>query len=170
MVNVNKTTLGCLLFKPDIFIDNRCSFVESYNKKIYDFMIKEHLGKHLEFVQDDFSLGKKNVLKGIHGDRNTWKLISCPYGELYLAVVNPQTKNWESFPLNHKNSHQVLIPAGFGNGHLILSDKAVFHYKQTRYYDNPQQFTIKWNDSDYNILWPIDNPILSKRDSTSNKR
>jgi len=58
----------------------------------------------------------------------------------------------------------VLIPPGFGNGHLVLTKEAIFHYKQTTLYDRESQFTIKYNDPDFNFKWPIKKPILSKRD------
>jgi dTDP-4-dehydrorhamnose 3,5-epimerase len=60
---------------------------------------------------------------------------------------------------------QVLIPPKFGNGHLVTSDQAIFHYKQSTLYDRSRQFTIKWNDPKYKLWWPLKNPILSERDS-----
>jgi dTDP-4-dehydrorhamnose 3,5-epimerase len=73
-------------------------------------------------------------------------------------------KQWESFVLSDNNKKQVLIPPNHANGHLILSKKAIFQYKQSEYYSPGEQFTIKYNDPEYNIWWPINNPILSKRD------
>ena len=60
---------------------------------------------------------------------------------------------WEGFLLSEKNNYQVLIPPNFGNGHLVLSD-AIFHYKQTTDYDRSGQFTILWNDPEYDFWWP----------------
>ena len=60
---------------------------------------------------------------------------------------------------------QVLIPPKFGNGHVVLSDRAMFHYKQTTYYDRAGQFTLLWNDPELGLWWPIANPIVSRRDS-----
>ena len=115
------------------------------------------------------SVSKKHVLRGIHGDQKTWKLISCLGGEFLLVVVNndensPQFKKWESFTLTENNNIQILVPPKFGNGHLVLTDRAIFHYKQSTYYNPKGQFTIRWNDPEYNIWWPIRNPILSQRD------
>ena len=59
----------------------------------------------------------------------------------------------------------VLIPPKFGNGHVVLTKKAIFHYKQSTYYDKKSQFTIKWNDKFYKFKWPIKKPITSIRDS-----
>ena len=123
----------------------------------------------MKFIQDDISVSTKNVLRGIHGDQDTWKLISCLEGEFYLVVVNndenaPQYKQWESFVLSEQNRIQVLIPPKFGNGHLVLSERAIFHYKQNTYYTPKGQFSIRWDDPEYNIKWPFENPILSERD------
>lgn len=167
MLKVTKTRLdGVLLIEPPtVFHDFRGTYVETYNEKLY-----EEAGIDIKFVQDDISVSKKHVLRGIHGDDVTWKLVSCLYGEFYLVVVNwnkasPQFGQWESFTLSDKNRLQVLIPARFGNGHVVLSELAIFHYKQNTYYDRSGQFTLKWNDPKLNIKWPVDSPLLSKRDS-----
>jgi dTDP-4-dehydrorhamnose 3,5-epimerase len=165
-VEVSKTKLdGVLLIKPPtIFKDFRGTYVETYNEKLY-----KDAGINVKFVQDDISTSSRHVLRGIHGDDITWKLVSCLYGQFYLVVVNwdkssPQYRQWESFDLSDQNRLQVLIPPGFGNGNLTLSDLAIFHYKQNTYYDRARQFTILWNDPEVNIRWPINNPILSRRD------
>ncbi|MBI2288072.1 MAG: dTDP-4-dehydrorhamnose 3,5-epimerase family protein [Chloroflexi bacterium] len=165
-MEVSKTKLnGVLLIKPPtIFTDFRGTYVETYNEKLYT-----DAGIKVKFVQDDISTSRQNVLRGIHGDGETWKLISCLYGEFYLVVVNwnnasPQFRKWESFTLSDVNRFQILIPPRFGNGHLVLSELAIFHYKQSTYYNRASQFTISWNDPGLNIPWPVSDPILSKRD------
>ena len=115
------------------------------------------------------SVSKKHVLRGIHGDYNTAKLINCLEGEFYLVVVNnipdhKQFRQWVSFNLSEYNRYQVFVPPGFGNGHLVLTERAIFSYKQSSYYNPKGQFTILWNDPKLNLCWPINNPILSKRD------
>lgn len=165
MIKVEKTRLDkVLLIKHEIFEDYRGEYIETYNEKIY----KEH-GIDVNFVQDDISISSKHVLRGIHGDSETWKLISCLYGKFYLVVVNcnKNSKNfskWQSFTLSDKNRYQILIPPMYGNAHLVLSDLAIFHYKQSTYYHPEKQFTYKWNDDRLKIWWPIKNPILSQRD------
>lgn len=165
MIEVSKTDLdGVLQIKPHVFEDFRGEYIETYNEAEY---IEN--GIEVKFIQDDISVSTKNVLRGIHGDDNTWKLISCHYGKFYLVVVNcdKQSKEynkWQSFTLSDKNRLQILVPPKYGNGHLVLSDVAIFHYKQSTYYDRSGQFTYKWNDDKFNIWWPIKNPILSKRD------
>ena len=163
-MQIEKTALeGVLLITPPtIFEDFRGIYVELYNKELY-----KELG--VEFLQDDISTSYKNVLRGIHGNNDTYKLVSCLYGSFYLVVVNndpesKQYKKWCSFTLSDRNHLQVLIPPKFGNGHLVLTDIAIFHYKQNTQYNRESQFTILWNDPELNIFWPINNPILSERD------
>lgn len=164
-MNVNKTNLqGVLLIKPDVFEDFRGQYIELYNEALF-----AENGIDAKFVQDDISVSSRHVLRGIHGDRETWKLISCLHGMFYFVVVNCNESSkdfgrWQGFTLSEKNRQQVLVPPLFGNAHLVMSDEAVFHYKQTTYYDPSKQFTFKWNDPKFNIWWPIRNPILSQRD------
>lgn len=165
-MKVKKTELeGVFIIDPPTkFKDFRGSYIELYNERLY----KNH-GIHEHFIQDDISTSNHNVLRGIHGDKTTAKLVSCLYGEFYLVVVNnnpdsPQYKKWQSFILSDSNRKQVLIPPLFGNGHLVLSEISIYHYKQTTEYNREGQFTIMWDDPDYNITWPVKKPILSKRD------
>ena len=165
-MEVSKTKLdGVLLIKPPtIFEDFRGTYVETYNEELYT-----KVGVNIKFVQDDISVSFRNVLRGIHGDSETWKLVSCLHGEFFLIVVNhddtsPQFGKWESFMLSDRNRLQVLIPPKFGNGHLVLSELAIFHYKQSTYYNRAGQFSLLWNDPKLNISWPVKNPILSRRD------
>ena len=78
-----------------------------------------------------------------------------------------QFKKWESFDLSSENRLQILVPPKFGNGHVVLSEKAIFHYKQNTQYDRKSQFTIKWNDPEFSFKWKIDSPILSDRDKVN---
>ena len=164
-MKIKKTKLtGVLKIRLDAFKDFRGYYIETYNEDLY-----KKNGINIKFVQDDISVSHNNVLRGIHGDKNTWKLISCLEGEFYLVVINndnksDQFKQWESFLLSEENRIQILVPPKFGNGHYVLSERAIFHYKQNTYYDPSGQFTILWNDSNYQIDWPCKNPIISKRD------
>lgn len=155
---------GVLSIELEAFVDHRGYYVENYNKELY-----RSNGIEVEFVQDDISVSRKNVLRGIHGDHRTWKLISCLQGAFYFVVVNcdESSKNfgqWESFVLSAEHNRQILVPPKHGNGHLVLTDWTTFHYKQTTYYDPSSQFTYKWNDPKLGISWPVSRPILSKRD------
>jgi dTDP-4-dehydrorhamnose 3,5-epimerase len=164
-MKIEKTKLdGVQLIKLDTFEDFRGQYIETYNEQEYN-----KSGINIAFKQDDISISNRNVLRGIHGDSDTWKLISCHQGSFYLVVVNndpnsSQYRKWQGFTLSDVNRYQILVPPKFGNGHLVLSDKAIFHYKQNTYYNPAGQFTIIWNDPEFGIWWPIKNPIVSRRD------
>ena len=125
-----------------------------------------------EYNHDKVSTSRKHVIRGIHGDLKSTKLVTCLYGELYFVVVDnredsPTYMQWDSIILDDRTRYQVLIPPGVGNGFCVLSHKSVFHYKWSykgEYPDVDDQFTIQWNDPKININWPIDQPILSNRD------
>ena len=155
-----------LITQPSVFEDNRGELWTLW--KHTDF-------PDLNFVHDKISTSKKDVLRGLHGDKKSWKLITCLYGEIYLVVVDyrkdsPNYLKWDSVVLNEKNKKQVLVPPFFLNGHLVLSDKAIFHYKWSytgEYPDVQDQFSLNYKDPILNIDWPISEPILSERDKNS---
>lgn len=170
MYTVEKTKLdGVLLIKPDSFEDFRGMYTETYN---LDFFKKN--GITTDFVQDSYSTSIRGVLRGLHGDEKTWKLISCPLGKIYFVVLNYDDKSkqygqWESFTLSETNHHQVLVPPKFANGHLAMTDRIIFNYKQSTYYEPQSQFSIRYDDKRFKIWWPIQNPILSRRDDDLGK-
>ena len=149
--------------QPEIFQDFRGEYVETWNVELY-----KQFG--VEFKQDDISVSVRHTLRGFHGDQNTHKLISCLHGSLYQVIVDmrpdsPTYLKWESFALNDKNRTQILIPPMFGNAHLVMSETAMFHYKQSTLYEGQgKQFTVKWDDPKVGAYFPINNPILSQRD------
>jgi dTDP-4-dehydrorhamnose 3,5-epimerase len=160
----NTDLVGVKKIIPTTFKDHRGSYTEIYNK---NFMIENKI--NVDFLQDDISVSYKNVLRGLHGDNKTHKLVSCLYGKFQLIVVNnnpksKQFKKWQSFEISFENKVQILIPPMFGNGHLVLSEFAIFHYKQDTQYNRESQFTIKWNDPLYKFEWNNSKPILSDRD------
>ncbi len=166
MLNVEKTLLkGVFLVKPSAHVDLRGNFYETYNKKAY-----ADAGLVVEFVQDDISKSVKGVLKGMHGDSGTFKLVQCVYGSVYAVVLNcdessPDFGKWQSFILSDENKYQLYIPPMYGNGYFVLSDVAVYSYKQSTYYGEYKQFTYKWNDKRFKIEWPAKTLIMSERDA-----
>lgn len=165
-LKVEKTKLnGVLVISPPTqHEDFRGDYVEIYNQKLY-----RDAGISTEFIQDDYATSRRHVLRGIHGDGETVKLISCLHGAMYVIVVNndsasAQYRQWQPFTLSDRNRLQVYIPAKFGNAYLVMSETAVFHYKQNTLYNRAGQFTIKWNDPAYKFWWPVRDPILSERD------
>jgi dTDP-4-dehydrorhamnose 3,5-epimerase len=130
---------------------------------------------NLPFNHDKVAKSKKGVLRGFHGDSKSWKLITCLYGEIFLAVVDYRKESntfleTKTFILNDINKKTILIPPNFLNAHQVLSDDAVFFYKwsyEGDYPDVDEQFSVNWSDPIININWPIESPILSERDKNS---
>ena len=154
---------------PDHFDDHRGSLWTSFSTEIYE---NELLDKKIKFHHDKFSYTKKHALRGIHGDKKSWKLVCCPFGKVFQVVVDARkdSKNFMvsvSTILSDENKKMLLIPPMFGNGFCALDGDVLYHYKlayRGKYFDASEQFTIKWNDSKLNINWPIKSPLLSERD------
>lgn len=166
MLNIEKTNLkGVFLVKPSVHEDRRGSFYETYNEKEYF-----DAGLSVKFIQDDISVSVNGVLKGMHGDNGTYKLVQCVYGSVYAVVLNcdetsPNFGKWQSFILSAENKYQLYIPPLYGNGYYVMTDKAVYSYKQSTYYGEYKQFTYKWNDERFKIKWPAEASIISERDA-----
>jgi len=135
--------------------------------------IDKLLPSPLRFTHDKFSESKKNVLRGIHGDSKSWKLVTCVCGEIFQVVVDmrPDSKTylqWCSYDIHAVTPQSILIPPGFGNAYYARTDKVVYHYKLAyvgEYFDVNEQFTVSWNYSRLRIPWPSKDPILSARDN-----
>lgn len=165
-ITVSKTNLKEVsIIVPSVFEDHRGKFIETYNKDEYF----SH-GIKINFIRDDISTSVKNVLRGLHYDHKTWKLIQCMYGKFFFVAADmrkdsQQYLKWQSFILNDETRNQVLVPPGFANGHLVLSERCIFHYKMSEYYSPDTELTVKWDDPKLGIDWPVDKPILSQKDS-----
>lgn len=157
------------IIQPEIFYDFRGEYVETWNIKNYKIFDKGNI----TFKQDDISVSSKHILRGLHGDFETWKLVQCTYGSLLQVIVDMRSDSktylkYEMFSITDKNRNQILIPPGFANGHLVMSEIGIFSYKQsTLYVGADAQFTVRWDDPKLNIPWPITNPILSLRDKNA---
>lgn len=122
-------------------------------------------------VHSRFSKSYKGVLRGLHYDDKTYKLVQALVGDIYLVVLDvrensPTYGKWESYIISENTRQQVLVPPGFANGHYALTD-CIFHYSlfySGSYVDENKQGVIKWNDDRFNIEWPTNTPILQKRD------
>ena len=125
------------------------------------------------FNHDKFSISYKDVIRGIHYDSFTTKLVTAIYGSINQIVVDlrkesPTFKKYLSFKINPKNRFSVLIPPMVGNGFRVESEFALYHYKLAydgEYIDEDKQNTLKWNDPSIGIEWNCKTPILSNRDS-----
>ena len=147
-------------------------FHSDYRGDLWTLWKKDKTFSEIEFNHDKVSTSRKNVLRGIHGDNKSTKLITCLHGEVYFVVVDnrPESETflqWDWTILSESNKKMVLVPPRFGNAFFTLSETSVFYYKWSyvgEYPDVSDQFTLKWNDSRIGIDWPIENPILQLRD------
>ena len=150
------------IYEPEVHTDYRGDLWTLWKKDFIKY----------DFNHDKVSTSRKNVLRGIHGDHKSTKLVTCLYGELYFVVVDnrpnsPTYRQWDHMILDDKSRKSVLLPPGFGNAFYVISDYSVFHYKwnyEGEYPDVNDQFTIKWNDKGLSINWPTSHPILQMRD------
>ncbi|HSW71979.1 MAG TPA: dTDP-4-dehydrorhamnose 3,5-epimerase [Chlamydiales bacterium] len=152
---------GLKLIKPQVYPDSRGLFFESYREPQYE----------IKFVQDNFSLSKKNVLRGMHfqAEPGQDKLVTVLQGQVFDVVVDmrvgsPTFGKWEAVILDDKNRFLLYIPKGFAHGYLVLSDEALFHYKVSSFYNPKTECGFLWNDPKIGIAWPVKDPILSERD------
>jgi dTDP-4-dehydrorhamnose 3,5-epimerase len=160
---------GVYIVKPSISVDLRGNIWSSFLSQEIDAL----LPKNLHFMHDKFSESKRNVIRGIHGDTKSWKLVTCVFGSIDQVVVDlrkdSNTYNqYIKFNISSENQILVLIPPGLGNAYLAKTERVVYHYKLAydgEYIDAADQFTYRWNDQNININWGIENPILSERDS-----
>ena len=157
---------GLALIQPKKFFDKRGYFFESYNSKAYS-----KIGLKSLFAQDNFSISKKNVLRGLHfqNKKPQGKLVSVIRGSILDVVVDIRKNsktfgNHQAFILSEKNCKQLWIPKNFAHGFLTLSSNTIVNYKCTDFYDPKDQNTIIWNDKILGINWPTKKPILSEKD------
>ncbi|RMA93324.1 dTDP-4-dehydrorhamnose 3,5-epimerase [Hydrogenothermus marinus] len=162
---------GVYILEPTVFKDHRGFFMESYNKK--DF---EEIGLHYELVQDNHSLSiEAGVLRGLHFQLNPkaqTKIVRCLKGAIYDVVVDirkgsPTFGKWISAILTADNKRQIVVPKGFAHAILTLVPNTEILYKVDEYYSPEHDRSIRWNDPDLNISWPVSNPILSEKDANA---
>jgi len=136
---------------------------------------KKNTFKKIKFNHDKFSISKKKVLRGLHCDFKSWKLVTCVFGKIFFVVVDMRKNaksylKYKTWILRHDKPTIILIPPHYANAHLCLSEKCVFHYKwyyKGKYIDSNKQQSYRWNDPKIKIKWPIKKPILSSRDKKS---
>ena len=172
-MNVIKTKLdGCVIIEPKVFGDERGFFLETFQAERYT----SEAGITLPIVQDNHSRSSKSVLRGLHFQKTKpqGKLVRVVRGQVYDVAVDirkgsPTYGQWEGLILSEENKTQLWVPPGFAHGFVVLSDTADLEYKCTEYYDPSDEGSILWNDSDLDIPWPIDNPILSNKDASADR-
>jgi dTDP-4-dehydrorhamnose 3,5-epimerase len=156
------------IYTPSIYREYRGEIFTTLHTEEHPVMLKLPLNIT---VHGRFSRSYKGVLRGLHWDNKTWKLVQAVMGDIYLVVLDMRNDSltygeWESFILSERNRQQVIVPPGFANGHYALTD-CMFHYNlfyDGKYVDADEQGVVKWNDPEFQMEWPTNNPILQKRD------
>jgi len=156
-----------ILVKPDLFGDERGFFMETWQRQKF-----ADAGIDYDFVQDNHSCSIKGTLRGLHYQikHPQGKLVRVIVGEVFDVAVDlrkssPFFGQWVGEYLSSENKRMLWVPPGFAHGFYVTSDIAEFEYKCTDYYAPEYERSIRWNDSDLAIKWPIeDEPILSDKD------
>ena len=152
-------TGGVKIIQPSVYHEHRGEISTTYHSDYYDRLIPvEERERGVQFKHDRYSKSEEGVLRGLHYDDKTWKMVSCLHGKIYLVVLdvrggnttqNPQYGSWETYILSPSTQTQVLIPPGFANGHYVMEKNSIFYYKlayKGEFNDVDKQQTIKWND------------------------
>lgn len=163
---------GVIRIEPAVHSDDRGFFMETWQAKRF-----RDAGIDAEFVQDNFSQSSKGTLRGLHYqiEQPQGKLVRVVSGEVLDVAVDlrkssPGFGSWVAEILSADNKHQLWVPPGFAHGFLVLSDTATFEYKCTDYYAPEFERSIRWNDPDIGIDWPVavtQQPVLSGKDSAA---
>lgn len=160
---------GTLLIEPDVFEDERGLFFESFNRREFERLSRVAV----TFVQDNYSVSKKNTLRGLHYQikQPQGKLIQVVWGEIFDVAVDlrknsPTLGQWVSNRLSAENRRMLWIPPGFAHGFLSLAEQSAVVYKTTDFWAPESECCIVWNDPDLAIAWPLQGstPLLSKKD------
>ncbi len=156
-----------LLIEPRIHGDSRGWFVESWQRERY-----REAGVDADFVQDNQSFSTRGTLRGLHiqNPHGQGKLVQVIQGAVFDVAVDvrrgsPHFGRWTGAQLTAENKHQLWVPAGFLHGFLVLSETALFSYKCTDLYHPEAELSVRWDDPDIGIDWPLDGPpTLSAKD------
>ena len=162
---------GITLIKPKVYDDNRGLFLETFNLNKFE----KQTGFETTFYQDNLSVSKKNVLRGLHFQKPPnaqGKLVQVIKGSAIDVAVDirknsPTYGAYFKVELNDVNRYQLWIPRGFAHGFVALEDNTIFSYKCDNPYSQKDEMSLPWNDEDLAIEWGVKNPILSNKDESS---
>ncbi len=169
-MKVVETSLpGVLLIEPDIFCDERGYFFETYQAARY-----AEVGIPGPFVQDNLSYSESGVLRGLHFQQPyaQGKLVYVVEGEVFdvavdVRVGSPTFGGWTGARLSSRNKCQLYVPAGFAHGFCVTGETALFAYKCTDLYSAAAEHSVRWDDADIGIDWPVRRPQLSAQDQAA---
>ncbi|WED20632.1 dTDP-4-dehydrorhamnose 3,5-epimerase [Vibrio sp. JC009] len=167
---INTSIPEVKIVQPKVFGDERGFFLETFQAERY----RDIIGSDLTFVQDNHSRSSKGVLRGLHFQKTKpqGKLVRVVRGEVFDVAVDirkgsPTFGKWEGVILSEQNKTQFWVPPGFAHGFVVLSDTADFEYKCTDFYDPADEGSIRWDDPDLSIKWPVEKPVLSEKDAVA---
>jgi dTDP-4-dehydrorhamnose 3,5-epimerase len=169
-MNIEKTDFrNLIVIKNSLFTDDRGSFQESYSEARF----RVGTGLNVSFVQDNESVSKINVLRGLHlqiPPKGQSKLVRVSRGRAIDVVVDlrksePTFGRHFKIELSAENGQQLFIPEGFAHGFITLEDHTIFSYKCSNYYSKEHERSIRWNDPALNIDWGCLDPLVSERDA-----
>lgn len=147
---------GLYVVEPKVFGDERGYFMETYHYEAF-----KEAGLDMVFVQDNQSMSKKGVLRGLHYQKEhpQGKLVRVVKGEVFDVAVDIRKGSktygkWFGIVLSAENKKQFYIPEGFAHGFLVLSEEAEFVYKCTDFYHPEDEGGIAYNDEEIGIQWP----------------
>ena len=162
---------GPLILQPEIYEDDRGSFIESWKRDIFNSLTNNRYS----FVQDNQSISSIGVLRGMHYQIPPYeqgKLVRCSKGAVLDVIIDLRKHSktfglWGAIKLESKKYNQLWIPPGFAHGFLSLEMDTIFEYKVTNYYSKSHERALIWNDPNINIKWPEINTKIkvSKKDS-----
>lgn len=157
---------GLFLIEPQAFADDRGVFYESWRKENY-----KKIGIKEDFIQDNVSISKKNVLRGLHFQKNQGQLVTVTHGKIFDVAVDVRSNSstygkYFSIELSADNPLQLYMTPGFAHGFCVLSDMAVINYKCNQYYNPQEEGGILWNDQSIGIDWPVGHPVISQKDQS----
>jgi dTDP-4-dehydrorhamnose 3,5-epimerase len=159
---------GLFILEPTIYEDDRGWFFESFHQERF----QENTGYTQSFVQDNESFSRKDVLRGLHFQLPPMaqaKLVKVLKGRVLDVAVDIRKDSatygqYQKIELSDSNRRMFFIPEGFAHGFLALSDEVIFQYKCSNFYSPEHDSGIVWNDTDLNIDWGINNPLISQKD------
>jgi dTDP-4-dehydrorhamnose 3,5-epimerase len=169
-MSVRETDLpGVLVLEPPRYRDDRGYFMEVWEERRY-----AAAGLPERFVQDNISVSKEGVLRGLHFQHPhpQGKLVTVLEGEIFDVAVDirrgaPTFGQWVGETLSQENGRQLYVPEGFAHGFAVRSGRALVHYKCTDFYAPDCEQSLHWNDPELNIAWPVDAPIVSDKDEAA---
>jgi dTDP-4-dehydrorhamnose 3,5-epimerase len=157
---------GVKLIKPRVFRDARGFFLETYSAPRY-----AAFGIGASFVQDNHSRSAEGTLRGLHYQSTPGqaKLVRVSVGRIYDVAVDiradsPSFGQWLAAELDAEEHTQLFVPVGYAHGFCVLSEWAEVLYKVSSPYDPSTECSIRWNDAELAVKWPISAPLLSERD------